>query len=59
MTVSRRRKQAVNDYSLYGQVIGKVEKAKYLGVELTKDLSWVSHVHTITAKTNRTSVFPF
>ena len=57
LTVSRKRKQISTKYSLNGQVLRRVEKAKYLGMESTKDLNWKPHIHTITAKVNRTNVF--
>ena len=57
LTVSRKRKQISTKYSLNGQVLRRVEKAKYLGMESTKDLNWKPHIRTITAKVNRTNVF--
>ena len=39
LTVSRKRKPLSTNYFLHGQILGKVEKAKYLGVGLTKDFN--------------------
>ena len=57
LTVSRKRKPISTNYSLHGQVLRTVEKAKSLGMELTEDLNWGPHIQTITAKVNRTTMF--
>lgn len=41
-------------YRLSNSPIGSASAYKYLGVELTSDLSWVSHINTITANASRT-----
>ena len=44
-------------YTLYGQVLESTNTAKYLGVTLSKELSWNEHINSITAKANRTLGF--
>ena len=44
-------------YSLEGTVLEKVEKIKYLGVTITNDLKWNTHVSNICTKANRTLGF--
>ena len=44
-------------YTLHGQVLESTNTAKYLGVTLSKDLSWNEHINSITAKANRTLGF--
>ena len=37
-------------YSLCGQVLSSVEEAKYLGVTLTSELIWSSHINSISSR---------
>ena len=53
-----RSKQPLNtQYSLHGQVLEATDTAKYLGVTISKDLSWNNHIGSITAKANMTPGF--
>ena len=45
------------NYTLHGQVLQHVDKAKYLGVTIQSDLKWHSHVTNITKKANSTLGF--
>ena len=45
------------NYTLHGQVLQHVYKAKYLGVTIQSDLKWHRHVTNITKKANRTLGF--
>ena len=47
------------DYALYihGHTLSRVTSAKYLGVTITIDLKWDSHISEICAKANRTISF--
>ncbi len=44
---------ASTTYSLHGHTLQRVLSAKYLGVTLQTDLSWVEHVDNTCAKANR------
>ena len=44
-------------YSLEGTALENVEKIKYLGVTITNDLKWNTHVSNICTKANRTLGF--
>ena len=44
-------------YSLEGTVLEIVEKIKYLGVTVTNNLKWNTHVSNICTKANRTLGF--
>ena len=46
-----------NDYVLHGKTLASVNSAKYLGVTITHDLRWNSHIDNITSKANRTLAF--
>ena len=45
------------DYALHGHTLSRVTSAKYLGVTITDDLKWDSHISEICAKANRTIGF--
>ena len=58
MQITRKRIKKINaSYSLEGTVLENVEKIKYLGVTITNDLKWNTHVSNICTKTNRTLGF--
>ena len=55
--VSRSKKPLKSWYYLHGQELESVHSAKYLGVTISKDLSWNSHIENITVHANRTLGF--
>ena len=58
MQITRKRiKKIYASYSLEGKVLENVEKIKYLGVTITNDLKWNTHVSNICTKANRTLGF--
>ena len=44
-------------YKLEGTVLENVESIKYLGVTITKDLKWNTHISNVCTKANRTLGF--
>ena len=44
-------------YKLEGTVLENVDSIKYLGVTITKDLKWNTHISNVCTKANRTLVF--
>ena len=44
-------------YTLEGTVLENVESIKYLGVTITSDLKWNSHIRNVCSKANRTHGF--
>ena len=55
--VSRKKKQQPYEYHLKGSVLEAVDDATYLGVNISKDLSWNKQCHKVAAKGNRTLGF--
>ena len=44
-------------YTLEGTVLENVDSIKYLGVTITNDLKWNTHINNICTKANRTLGF--
>ena len=44
-------------YTIHGHVLEEVDKAKYLGVNIQKNLSWNQHINQIANKANNTIAF--
>jgi len=44
-------------YNVCGHILSSVQVAKYLGITLTDELSWSSHVHSIHSRANSTLGF--
>ena len=41
------------NYTLKGHVLESVNTAKYLGITLSSNMSWETHINNITAKANK------
>ena len=57
LSVSRKRKPTVINYTLHGVALKRVQHAKYLGVTISSDLRWNTHVNNVKAKASRTLGF--
>ena len=58
MQLTRKRIKQINAvYSLEGTVLENVDNIKYLGVTISKDLKWNTHVSNVYTKANRTLGF--
>ena len=55
--ITRSKQPLQTQYSLHDQVLEAVDNVKYLGVSISKDLSWNGHITNITTKANRTLCF--
>ena len=57
LRVTRSRSPSTFNYTLHGTTLKSTESTKYLGVTLTKDLTWGKHVDNIRAKANQQLAF--
>ena len=55
--ISNSRHPAQHIYMLHGQVLEAMDHAKYLGVNISKNLSWNTHINRISTNANRTLGF--
>ena len=53
ISITRKTKKIVHNYTLHNQVLDRVSCATYLGVELSSNLTWAAHIDKTTAKGNR------
>ena len=51
-----KRKTIKQDYTIHNHTLEVVEENKYLGVTISKDLTWKAHINNITNKANKTLV---
>ena len=49
-----KRKTIKQDYTIHNHILEVVEENKYLGVTISKDLTWKAHINNITNKANKT-----
>ena len=57
LPVTRSATPKNTEYQLHGHTLATVNSAKYLGVTLTRDLSWDTHINNICQKANKTLGF--
>ena len=55
--MTRKRTTLQSQYQLHGHTLNNTEEIKYLGVTITKDLRWDSHVNKVINKANKTLGF--
>ena len=55
--ISKKRNPVHTDYHLHGHILESVPGGKYLGVYISRDLSWRDHINQITAKATRSVGF--
>ena len=55
--ITNKKKTTLFNYTLYGVGLKETDSAKYLGVNISRDLSWAKHINQITMKTNNSLKF--
>ena len=57
LSITRRKKPTLHKYTLHGKTLENVTSAKYLGVTITSDLKWDTHISKTVSKANSTLGF--
>ena len=52
MNIARTRNHFTRNYSLNNHILQTVTREKYLGITISNDLNWSTHINTITNKSN-------
>ena len=55
--ITNKKKPNLFNYTLHGISLKETDAAKYLGVNISRDLSWAKHINQITMKTNNSFNF--
>ena len=57
LTITKKRKSLHHDYTIHGHILQHVDSTKYLGLSISKNRSWNTHVDAITKNANNTLAF--
>ena len=57
LCITNKRKIIDASYSIHGIQLEKVEQAKYLGITITKNLSWKKHINKIISKATNVRLY--
>ena len=55
--ITTKKKPIIHNYTLHGHTLSSVPQIKYLGVHISQDLKWNSHINFISSKANQTLGF--
>ena len=55
--ITTKKKPIIHKYTLHGHTLSSVPQIKYLGVNISQDLKWNSHINSISSKANQTLGF--
>ena len=55
--ITTKRTPILHSYSLHGHILSSVPQIKYLGVHISQDLKWNSHINSTFSKANQTLGF--
>ena len=57
LKVTNKRNIIDTKYTIHGETLKSVDKAKYLGIVISKNLTWNKHIDLITSKATNTRLF--
>ena len=55
--ITTKKKPIIHKYTRHGHTLSSVPQIKYLGVNISQDLKWNSHINTVSSKANQTLGF--
>ena len=55
--ITTKKKPIIHKYMLHGHTLFSVPQIKYLGVNISQDLKWNSHINSVSSKANQTLGF--
>ena len=55
--ITTKKTPILHSYFLHGHILSSVPQIKYLGVHISQDLKWNSHINSTSSKTNQTLGF--
>ena len=55
--ITKKKTPILHDYKLHGLTLQSTKNVKYLGVNISDDLSWTKHINQLTTKGNNTLKF--
>ena len=55
--ITTKKKPIIHKYTLHGHTLSSVPQIKYLGVNISQDLKWNSHINSVSSKANQTLGF--
>ena len=55
--ITTKKKLILHSYSLHGHILSSAPQIKYLGVHISQDLKWNSHINSTSSKANQTLGF--
>ena len=55
--ITTKKKHIIHKYTLHGHTLSSVPQIKYLGVNISQDLKWNSHINSVSSKANQTLGF--
>ena len=54
LSITRKEKPSIHQYSIHGEVLGRDDEHDYLGVTISNDLRWNKHCQQVIKKSNQT-----
>ena len=57
ISITNKKKPTLFNYNLHGVGLKETDSAKYMVVNISRDLSWAKHINQITMKTNNSLNF--